>query len=300
MPLPISARATLTIQRIAAVACLTSLTGAISGCGPKVMSKGSGASGKLIAVAEKPDLGLEIINKLDGRGLLVFNAMHLPFAKAAMVSPGLVEQDAQIVSRIQKESDQIEFMNVKANKLVSHFVIEITTNQGLVLPIMIAPQAAPNHSRTFVAIARNKLFDGLELRLDSGRVVFGPPTKSVAFTLNRPKAQRFPSQPGTIVAIPLKDRTDVGGAFGIVVDPVTVKAGDWTILGSISDKSPEKVIESIRKLILEKPGQVRIKEVHVKEITQELFGPGGPQLPQFISEEDFPVPEPAGKSGPTK
>jgi cyclophilin family peptidyl-prolyl cis-trans isomerase len=247
------------------------------------MPKGTGASGKMIVVAEKPNLGLEIINRLEGANLRAYQWMHQPFDKAARLKPTLSRDEKKLVESIKKLWDQINFVDVGADRATTHFDVRIVTNQGIELPMTFAPQYAPNHVRTFIAMAREGLFNGVELCLskDGMQLALGPEQGTSPFTLRRPVSQRFPTRMGAFIAVPEAEYTDAGTRFAFALGTIEAKPGQFTIFGGVQEEAIEKVFRPLCDAAKAKPGSVKIAKVTATENFMQLFQAGpGPQLPK--------------------
>jgi cyclophilin family peptidyl-prolyl cis-trans isomerase len=163
---------------------------------------------------------------------------------------------AALFLEVQKDWDKIRFANDAGNKLL--YTAKISTELGDI-PLQLFPEAAPNHVRSFVALARGKYFNGLTfdrvLQVSDAKnptpvdvLVGGDPLGtgeahygSIGYYL-KPEKSDYKHEPGTIGAFHEESADTAACKFYITLGnapSLDSPNAVWTVFGRVTPEGLE-------------------------------------------------------------
>jgi cyclophilin family peptidyl-prolyl cis-trans isomerase len=160
----------------------------------------------------------------------------------------------KLLTEVQKQWGTIRFT---ANGKKIDWIATLQTEQGAI-EITFYPEAAPNHVRNFIALARAGYFDGLRFDgvvLQEGRDESGAVTQlkqvlagcplgtgetgcgSIGYWLKpefNAKANKLTHEEGTVGAVHLQEPDTAGSRFYINLSPAPYLDDNYTIFGKVT------------------------------------------------------------------
>lgn len=257
------------------------------GCGPQAMPKGTGASGKVSVVVEKPKLGLELINKIEPKEAPRMEWLNQPFAK--VILPGPAPFSAEERTKLEKRWSSIPVVNVATGQRYAYRA-RIVTSAGI-LTAQLSDNYTPNHVRNFVALVEEGFFDRTPLTLSEGVAFAGPPAEKSTYSIASETYPGYEPIVGTLLAV-ATDGKSPGTRFGLVVEKLQkFDSASLTLFGSVQEKADIKVIEGIAKKLKEKPGSVLIEKIEIARTSLPLFAASGELNLPHLGEDGRPNPQ---------
>lgn len=265
-----------------------------SGCGPQAFPKGAGATGKLGAIIEKPDLKLRLVNTIPNAYKPAHDFMHRPFDEAVL--PGTLKLDDPKLQPIRTAWNELKFVQAEIDRHDLYFA-RIKTNHGDLVAQLGSPEA-PNHVRNFIVLTKLGYYNGAPFKLDGGLAVATAKDVSDWYQL-KPEYFGFDALVGGIVSPKIGAENTSGTSFGIaLVDRPTIGDGATLFAGNAWNEA-KPTLEKL-KAALEKGEPARIESIELTPREFALFNGDRLNLPEVspagkrtINAEEPPLPSSA-------
>lgn len=246
---------------------------AIVGCGPKVMPRGTGATGLMTSVVNQ-DRGLSLINKLDPGQQRRFDMMHRPFAAVVQPATQPTAEGQTVLEKVKENWDAIPYARVTEDQRIDYSVILRTTAGPIEVQMFI--DQSPDHVRNFLALAKSGFFDGKAISRDVDSFYFGWPPVEAPYYLQPRFFGMSPRRGALLTRSTIEDRSP-GTAFSIWLEADSDLGPEVTMFGGISGAQNDKVLNKINEQLQRVPAVVTILGVDIVERSGRLFmtDPGG-------------------------
>lgn len=269
--------------RIGLIGALCPLLVLLAGCGPQQRSKGAGASGKALKVEANPDLGLELINQLDGQQQKAYDFLRQPFDKAVTLPENPDPETQKVLDYLKEDWDDVPFADNQKGPNGTRYMhmAQIETTAGMInMELTRMANNAPNLIRCFIILARRGFFDGRPITLAKEFLHIGGDDAPELFHVDA-YTWDVPVRGGVLFAAAADGKcspTRLLLSYKDALEPDATKA----LAGGTLGAGDNQLLEEIAQQLVKDPTSVTIKSITIITRENALFRiEQGPLLPKL-------------------